>query len=732
MDLFTVYAKMGLDASKYEYGIKNVIKSAEYAVKATEKIIGTTESVANVMTKAGETISKTAETSLKSYRQLQSDVGKLAWTYQQAGMSQSEAMKKANAELRATGQYETFIRKNADALKDVADEAEDAAEEVGKLGDESKKTGKEIANAAEKPKKSWLSFGETIGKAGKQFDWATAKAVAFGNMAAAAIRKAVNVATNFGKNAIQNAADVAAEKAQFTATFAELQGSAEKTFKEIEKSTGVFGTRLKNVGTKAFSQFKGAGLDGVDALDMMKDYTNLAADAAAYYDISLEDADARLRSFLRGNTEAGDAIGLFTSESQRNSAAMEKYGNKWKDLTEAQKQMLMLDISKDIYKQSGAIGQAARESDQWTNVIGNLKEVWRQASGVFGAPIVAAITPAIKSVGDWLNEPDVQLKIEQFGLGVADAINWILDPKIPTWEEVKEGAQTTFDAISEGLRTAVNWTLGKLGMPDIETVIENVENWWSGQGDNAYERIKSVLSWSFGKFVAPSLDVIDQWWNGEGGGEDALLGLLGWTLGEFIAPAVVDIITSTGQTIAGWAKSFIDGVIALLDWGMGEFNLPTNASEIIESIRNWWAGIRDSLKLTFSATFKINPSVNENRESNIESATSYLGEYAGGWNTGYDTGLPRHAGGLYYARNNYIAQLDEGEAILNSREANAWRANQGGGNADLLTELRALRQELAASRKVFTPDGRVLGDMVTEPVSQNIAAGSRSRRYSFG
>lgn len=94
--------------------------------------------------------------------------------------------------------------------------------------------------------------------------------------------------------------------------------------------------------------------------------------------------------------------------------------------------------------------------------------------------------------------------------------------------------------------------------------------------------------------------------------------------------------------------------------------------------------------------------------------------------------LPRHAGGLYYARNNYIARLDEGEAILNSREANAWRANQGGGNADLLAELRALRQELAASRKVFTPDGRVLGDMVTEPVSQNIAAGSRSRRYSFG
>ena len=70
---------------------------------------------------------------------------------------------------------------------------------------------------------------------------------------------------------------------------------------------------------------------------MMDEYTRIAADAAAYYDISLEDADVRLRSFLRGNTEAGDAIGLFTSESQRNSKAVELYGTKWTNLTEAQK-----------------------------------------------------------------------------------------------------------------------------------------------------------------------------------------------------------------------------------------------------------------------------------------------------------------------------------------------------------------------------------------------------------
>ena len=208
---------------------------------------------------------------------------------------------------------------------------------VARLGMDSSEYEKGISKA----RGSFSELGSSI----------NAKAVAMGNMIAHAMEKAVNVAVDLGKSAIQNAADVAAEKAQFAAAFGEaLQGEADAAFRNIEQSTGVLSTRLKNVGTKAFSQFKGAGMGGVEALEAMEKYTNLAADAAAYYDISLEDADARLRSFLRGNTEAGDAIGLFTSESQRNSAAMETYKKKWKDLNEEQKQMLMLNISEEIYK----------------------------------------------------------------------------------------------------------------------------------------------------------------------------------------------------------------------------------------------------------------------------------------------------------------------------------------------------------------------------------------------
>lgn len=580
---------------------------------------------------------------------------------------------------------------------------------VAKLGMDSS----EYERGISKARGSFSELGSSI----------SAKAVAMGNMISSAMEKAVNVAASLGKSAIQNAADVAAEKAQFQATFGLMQGGAEKAFAAIEKETGIFGTRLQKAGTKAFSQFAGAGIKGADGLAAMEKHTKLAADAAAYYDMSLEDADERLRSFLRGNTEAGDAIGLFTSESQRNTAAMEKYGQKWTSLTEAQKQMLMLDIAQEIYEQSGAIGQASRESDAWTNVIGNLKEAWRQATALFGAPIVAAITPALQGVSEWLNDPDVKLKIEQFGLGVADAINWVLDPKIPTWEEVKAGAQATFDAINEGLKTAVNWTLGKLGLPDAETIKTDVQEWWTGQGDNAYERIKSVLTWTFGNWVAPTTEGFTQklktWWS-----ETFLPGLTSitqWTFGELILPVWADLM----QGLYDWWVNDIEPFIKnLTTWRAGDVEWPS-LSEMVASAKTWWSTIKPALSSIFTISIKTKNMKETIQEANESGDYSDVIDAISG-----PSSLPRHAGGLYYARNNYIAKLDEGEAVLTQREANAWRADQGGGMPELLAEIRELRNALMSRREVMTPDGRVIGEISYEETSRRMAGDMHSRRYA--
>ena len=209
---------------------------------------------------------------------------------------------------------------------------------------------------------------------------------------------AVDKIVSFGKSCVEAAATVKAQTAQFEAAFGDLQGKASEMFKSIGEDTGVLATRLQVVGTGAFSQFKGAGLDAAEALAKTGEYTNLAADAAAYYDMSLEEADSLMRSFIRGNTEAGDRIGLFTSETQRNEAALAKLGKKYLDCTEAEKQMIMLDIASSIYKSSGAMGQASREADGYENVMGNLKESWRQFMAVLGLPLLEKVTPILQNI----------------------------------------------------------------------------------------------------------------------------------------------------------------------------------------------------------------------------------------------------------------------------------------------------------------------------------------------
>ena len=264
----------------------------------------------------------------------------------------------------------------------------------------------------------------------KQAQTSSNKIIGFFKKAGAAIGTylAVGKIKDFGVQIVQTAANVQAENAQFEASFKDLSNEATAMFERVGESTGVFASRLKTTGTKAFSQFKGAGIKANDALKNTETFLGLASDAAAYYDISLEDAEARIRSFLRGNVEAGDAIGLFTSESQRNQYAVDMYGKKWIKLSEAQKQNLMLKVAEDIYKQSGAIGQASRESEGLANITGNLKEVWRQFLAVIGEPVLKFVTPIITSLTS---------KVTELKDKVGELKQWIADNQetINQWKE---------------------------------------------------------------------------------------------------------------------------------------------------------------------------------------------------------------------------------------------------------------------------------------------------------
>lgn len=530
----------------------------------------------------------------------------------------------------------------------------------------------------------------------------TAGTVALGNAMYDVTKRGMTMLANLGKSAVQSAAEVRAEKAQFESTFGDMGAAATNIFKGIGNETNILSTRLRGVGTKAFAQFTGAGMEGADAMAAMERYTKLAADAAAYYDISLEDADTRLRSFLRGNTEAGDAIGLFTSESQRNSYAVEMYGKKWQDLTEEQRNMLLLNVAEDIYKQSGAMGQAAREGSNWANVTANLQEVWRQTLGVIGAPIVDALTPLVETVTSKLQAPETQAAINLFA------------------EKVGEIAGSTFD--------------------NLITLIEVVSGDTSGVQEGS--ALDNILS-----FVRD----ISAWVNENQALVIGFFGSLGVAMLATNAPVVL-LIAAIALLAANW-NTIKDAVTAAWDAIVGFFGetVPEAFKQMLENIKTWWndnvvtpinnaiEAIREFLGIqatkTVTVDIQYNGHVGYDENLEFDPLTTPIDQWPEGYSPSkYDLRPPvyKRVGMDYVPRDNYLASLHEGEAVLTKAEATAWRRGETGGSGDLSWLPGAISASVrdAVRGMAVNMNGERVGNIVTDTVSQNLAQRAWEERYS--
>lgn len=224
--------------------------------------------------------------------------------------------------------------------------------------------------------------------------------------------------------------------------------------KAVAKESGIVETRLQGVGTSIYAFAKTSGMDSATALSMMQEALQVTADSAAYYDRSLEDTAESLKSFLKGNYANDAALGISCTETTRNAAANKLYGKSFQSLSEAQKQLALLQMVKDANKLSGALGQAARESDGWENITGNLTESFKQLFAVIGQPILAVTTKAVKALTAAIQKLTVYVKTavkaisDMFGLQMndsADSIAAISDNA----DSASEAVDNTTDSVKK-------------------------------------------------------------------------------------------------------------------------------------------------------------------------------------------------------------------------------------------------------------------------------------------
>lgn len=246
---------------------------------------------------------------------------------------------------------------------------------------------------------------DSLDDLGDSADGAQAQVVSFGDMLKAGLASGAilntlervgEVIVEVGKKSIEAAADVKASNAQFEQTFAGVEAQARSALNAVADATGIAATRLQSSYTSVYAFTKSVGGDQETALNIAQRALQAAADSAAYYDRTVEDATETLQSFLKGNYANDAALGIAATETTRNAKANELYAKSFKDLTEAQKVDTLLAMVEAGNKASGALGQAAREADAWTNVTGEAAEATRQLLAVFGDPILQGLTPLIQ------------------------------------------------------------------------------------------------------------------------------------------------------------------------------------------------------------------------------------------------------------------------------------------------------------------------------------------------
>lgn len=349
----------------------NALEKQTKAVAAALRAAGNEQGALSATSKG---LSQQLEAQKKKLSMLQTAMQLVTDEYGENSTEAIEVNTRMAETKEAIAKLEAELSDTDDKLRKLADGLEDTGDELAEIPDDADSANKSLKDL----------FKVKVG----------------GDLLVSSLKKIAEWCVEIGKQAIEAAADVQASNAQFEQTFSGIEKTARKTLNAIAEESGITASRMQASFTKIYAFTKSVGGDTETAMDISSRAMQAAADSAAYYDRTLEETTESLMSFLKGNYENDAALGIAATETTRNAKANEMYAKSFKDLSESQKVDVLLAMVEAGNEASGALGQAAREADQWTNVTGEFNEAWKQLLASLGSPILTAITPIVQGLTD--------------------------------------------------------------------------------------------------------------------------------------------------------------------------------------------------------------------------------------------------------------------------------------------------------------------------------------------
>lgn len=289
----------------------------------------------------------------------------------------------------------------------------------------------------------------------------------------------------FAKDVTEASAEVTAEIVAFEQILGGYADTARIKMEEMAKTAGIVSTRLTPHMTNLTAKFKGLGFEMNEATDLAVRGLEMATDAAAFWDFSLEQSMEHLKSFINGNYEGGEAIGLFANETQMAYYGIEKgliaSRKAWIHLDEATKQATRLEFAERMFEQAQITGHAARESQHFANVLANLKESFRQLKASIGDSYLEdALIPAMNSLRNILD--DINENVDKFNAWLED--NEVIKHFSELWNQVAIDVSMSLGLIEGQFKKFADWLVNE---SFLSPVIKPTLLWLSEIWDNFIE-----------------------------------------------------------------------------------------------------------------------------------------------------------------------------------------------------------------------------------------------------
>lgn len=411
---YNIGPKIGIDGEKeFRSQIKNIndtYKALEAQTKAVTRVFEANGDTQGKLEATSKQLQKQIDLQKQKMTVLEDAVKKATEKY---GENSIEATRLQGAlyDTQATvAELESKLRENNRQLEENAQAMEQTAEST----EEAAGATEDFSDSTEKAAGSTFDFGDAL------------RANIIADVIVDGLRQMADATAEFAKGSIQAAADVKAANAQFEQTFGQLEDTARTSLQAVSDDTKIAATRMQSSYTMIYAFAKNAGASSAEALNIASRAMIAATDSAAYYDKSIEEVTETLQAFLKGNYANDAALGISATETTRNTKANELYGKSFIKLSESQKVDVLLAMVEAGNKASGAIGQAARESDSWENVTGELAEVFRLLQAEVGKPALQKLVPIIQKLTAWGYELIEDIDWD----GFADTVENLIDGAI--------------------------------------------------------------------------------------------------------------------------------------------------------------------------------------------------------------------------------------------------------------------------------------------------------------